>query len=177
MQAYFTATPQPAVVQPTSQSTQPLPVISTPSSMVQPTSQSTQPLPVTITPSYMMQPSFTGTPQPAAVQSTSQFSHPLPVTISPSSLWQQYLTETVSPQPTAGQSTTQSAQQVPVPINPTTMEKDDIPTSDHSRVLKAPSSPPPIVEGSDPERPWMDGDKRRVEFRKKLHYNPLEKFK
>ncbi|CAG2208720.1 unnamed protein product [Mytilus edulis] len=114
---------------------------------------------------------------PAAVQSTSQFSHPLPVTISPSSLWQQYLTETVSPQPTAGQSTTQSAQQVPVPINPTTMEKDDIPTSDHSRVLKAPSSPPPIVEGSDPERPWMDGDKRRVEFRKKLHYNPLEKFK
>ncbi|CAG2208239.1 unnamed protein product [Mytilus edulis] len=208
---------QPAAVQATSQTTQPLPVTITPSSLmqayftatpqpatVQATSQSTQPLPVTITPSSLMQAYFTATPQPAAVQATShsnqplpvtstscstghftvnsatagdqhpkftqgihnqlysQKTQPLPVTISPSSLWQPYLTETVAPQPTALQSTTQLAQQIPVPINPSTMEKDDIPTSDHSRVLEAPSSPPPNVEGYDPERPWMDGDKRRM---------------
>ncbi|VDI78349.1 Hypothetical predicted protein [Mytilus galloprovincialis] len=161
-QPYLTGTPQPAVVQATSQSTQPLPVITTPSSMVQPTSQSLslQPLPMISTPSSLVLPS-------------SQTTQPLPVTISPSSLWQPYLTElTVAPQPTALQSTTQLAQQVPVPINPSTMEKDDIPTSDHSRVLEAPSSPPPNVEGYDPERPWMDGDKRRVEFREEIDFYP-----
>ncbi|VDI50134.1 Hypothetical predicted protein [Mytilus galloprovincialis] len=218
---------QPAAVQATSQTTQPLPVTITPSSLmqayftatpqpatVQATSQTTQPLPVTITPSSLMQAYFTATPQPAAVQATShsnqplpvtstfqvlwysplhshchfaiagdqhpnslvlpssQKTQPLPVTISPSSLWQPYLTETVAPQPTALQSTTQLAQQVPVPINPSTMEKDDIPTSDHSRVLEAPSSPPPNVEGYDPERPWMDGDKRRVEFREEIDFYP-----
>ncbi|CAG2217065.1 unnamed protein product [Mytilus edulis] len=179
---------QPAAVQATSQTTQPLPVTITPSSLmqayftatpqpatVQATSQTTQPLPVTIAPSSLMhisQAYFTATQH-----CHSQKTQPLPVTISPSSLWQPYLTETVAPQPTALQSTTQLAQQIPVPINPSTMEKDDIPTSDHSRVLEAPSSPPPNVEGYDPERPWMDGDKRRVEFREEIDFYPLEEFR
>ncbi|CAG2208730.1 unnamed protein product [Mytilus edulis] len=139
IQPYFTATPQPAAVQVTSLSNQPLPVISTPSSMVQPSSQTTQ---------------------------------PLPVTISTSSLWQPYLAETAAPQLTAGQSTPQLAQQVPVPTNPSTMERNEITTSDHSKISEAPSSPPPIVEGYDPEMPWIDGDKRRVEFREEIELYP-----
>ncbi|CAC5419107.1 unnamed protein product [Mytilus coruscus] len=118
-----------------------------------------------------MQPYFTGTPQPAAVQPTTQSTQPLPVTIT---LVQPYLTETVTLQPTAGQPTTQSAQPVPVPINPSPKEKNNIPTSDHSRVLhlEAPSSPPPNVEGYDLERPWIDGDKRQVEFREEIPFYP-----
>ncbi|VDI15531.1 Hypothetical predicted protein [Mytilus galloprovincialis] len=180
IQPYFTATPQPAAVQTSAQTTQPLPVTSTTIPQIQPyftatpqpaavqtSAQTTQPLPVTSTTIPQIQPYFTATPQPAAVQTSSQTTQPLPVTISTSSLWQPYLAETVAPQ-----STPQLAQQVPVPINPSTMEKDDIPTSDHSRVLEAPSSPPPNVEGYDPERPWMDGDKRRVEFREEIDFYP-----
>ncbi|CAG2208742.1 unnamed protein product [Mytilus edulis] len=119
-----------------------------------------------------MQPNFTGNSQPATGQSTTQATQALPVTISPNSLWQPFLTEeTVTLHlPTAGQSTTQSAQQVTVPINPSPMEKDDIPTSDHSRVLEALSSPSPNVEEYDPKRPWMDGAKRRVEFREEIAF-------
>ncbi|CAC5391379.1 unnamed protein product [Mytilus coruscus] len=38
--------------------------------------------------------------------------------------------------------------------------------------IEAQSSPPPNVEGYEPERPWMDGEKRQVEFREENPFYP-----